>query len=95
MPEHEITKDYFLKEFVEFRKIMCSRKYTIEDKLKAYKALWFIYLNLKSDISTDDEELCKDAMNALDIEFNMRIGYQQQEDILDIIKAEVGAITKE
>ena len=76
MPANEITTKYFLKEYHLFRALMCRSDVEVEDKLEGYKALWFVYVNLKLDQPKDERETCMSAMEALDIEFNMRIGLQ-------------------
>lgn len=66
----KITGDYFLKEYHTFREIMCSLKYTIEDKDEAFKGLTFVYFNIESD--DPKLELCESAYAALTYEFPMR-----------------------
>ena len=58
MAAFDITKEYFLQEYNDFRQIMCSGSISQENKLEAYKGLWFVYLNLKLDLSDNDKELC-------------------------------------
>jgi hypothetical protein len=88
MPANEITTKYFLKEYHLFRAIMCDGDTDIEDKLEAYKGLWFVYVNLKLDQPQDERELCMSAMEALDTEFNMRIGLQAFTKIKALIMLE-------
>jgi hypothetical protein len=91
MPSFDIEKDYFLEEYHRFRKIMCAADISTEDKLEAYKGLWFVYLNLKIDMPEDDKETCKFAMDALDMELNMRIGIQVRMEIEALVRAEIEA----
>ena len=91
MASFQITKEYFLEEYHRFRAVMCRSDITTEDKLEAYKGLWFVYLNLKIDIPEKDKELCEMAMGALDIELNMRIGFHIKMEIEALINAEVEA----
>lgn len=39
-----LTPEYFLKEIHGFRKIMCSREYTFEQKDNAFKGLLYVYI---------------------------------------------------
>ena len=89
MGANEITKEYFLQEYNDFRQIMCSGSITQENKLEAYKGLWFVYLNLKLDLPDTDTKLCQGAMEALDVEFNMRIGLQFQMDVEAYTRAQM------
>jgi hypothetical protein len=91
MPAYEITTEYFLKEYHLFRALMCRADKSVDDKLEGYKALWFVYLNLKLDQPKDKRELCMDAMNALDVELNMRIGLQAFTKLKALIMLETGA----
>ena len=92
MPAFDITKEYFLKEYHLFRAFMCRSDKTVDDKLEAYKALWFVYLNLKTDMLEDDYETCQFAMGALDLELNMRIGLQFRMEVEALVKAEFKAM---
>ena len=91
MASFDITKDYFLEEYNKFRAIMCSKAYDLGQKLDAYRGLWFVYLNLKVDLPEKEVDLCRGAMGALDLELNMRIGYQMRADIEALVKASVKA----
>ena len=83
MPAHKITTKYFLEEYSRFRGIMCSTEYDMEQKLEAYKGLFFVYVNIDPDV---DSELCKGAMEALDLELNMRLGYEAMLQIANIVE---------
>ena len=69
-----ITGDYFLSEYHAFRKIMCSRKYTIKQKDDAFAGLTCVYLN----VPADDPKIktCKAAYEALFEEYPKRIVYE-------------------
>ena len=92
MPAFQITKEYFLKEYHLFRALMCSADKSVDDKLEAYKALWFVYLNLKTDMLEDDKETCKFAMGALDMELNLRIGIQFRMEVEALVREEFEAL---
>ena len=70
----KITGDYFLKEYHAFREIMCSRKYTVEQKDKAFSGLTYVYFNI--DPNDPKLETCRSAYEALFHEFSMRQVYQ-------------------
>lgn len=76
MLANKITVDYFRQEYGDFRKIMCSANYSTEQKLDAFEALVFVYMNIDPSISKEDESSCQIAMQSLKIEFDMRLGYQ-------------------
>lgn len=47
-----LTPEYFLKEIHSFREIMCSTKYTLEQKTKAFEGLLYIYIAME-DLDLD------------------------------------------
>lgn len=76
-PTNNFSKEFFLKEFHGFRAIMCSAIYNVEQKLDAFKGLFYVYVSLDSEMSEDDRELCESAMSMLNSEFNMRLSIQE------------------
>ena len=71
----EITMDYFSSEYMKFRDIMCSKKYTPEQKLDAWGGLLTVYVNVKTDNKEDKDTLLV-RMQALKREFDMRLEYE-------------------
>ncbi len=57
------TSESFIEEFHGFREILCSKKYSEEQKLGAFQGLLLVYLNVSKD--DPDLQVCVDAMNML------------------------------
>lgn len=43
------TDKYFSQEYCRFRNIMGSKKFSTEQKVAAYRALFLVYINLPTD----------------------------------------------
>lgn len=69
----EVTHDYFLDEYHKFREIMCSTKYTPDQKFDAYGGLLRVYF-----LCVDDENsgLRETVIEMLQVEFPMRMGLE-------------------
>ncbi len=74
-----ITLDYFKKEYMRFREIMCSTEHTAKQKGDALTGLLTVYMNIKLK-DGDDYEIAGDMMSALLKEYNMRMAYEVPED---------------
>ena len=75
------TQEYLLKEYHAFRDIMCSTKYSIEQKQDAYQGLLFVYVN--ANLICEDRTIR--MMDALDIEFARRISYEIIKPLTDLV----------
>ena len=84
MEDKKFTLNYFRQEYTAFRDIMCSRKYSIDDKLTYWGGLIFCYVNLEK-LQKEEEEQVQMSMLALQNEFNMRMGYQAAIEIQEIL----------
>ena len=78
MPENALTVEYFYEEYHRFRKEMCSRSNTIEQKLKMFQGLAYVYFNVKRQNPLAEERL-QIAMSALQIELEIRMGYEAKQ----------------
>lgn len=67
------TVAYFYEEVARFREVMCSRRYTEEQKDRAFDGLTFVYLNLPSEapervehvfVATSDEFIRRKVLEA-------------------------------
>lgn len=80
------TVEYFFKEYHNFREILCSIKYSIEQKLDAFRGLFTVYVNVKTE-NKEEEKKIQIAMMDLKTETDMRLGYQAMADIEAIFEA--------
>jgi len=71
----EVTMDYYRDEYNKFREIMCSTKYTTEQKEDAFQGMAYVYLNTKTDNDKDKDALIT-SFQALTIEYEMRMLYE-------------------
>lgn len=83
MPENELTFEYFMEEYHRFRKELCSRNNTIDQKLKMFQGLVYVYFNVKK-LDEKTEERMQVMMEALKIEVDMRLGYEALAEIYSI-----------
>lgn len=67
--------EYFLKEYTAFREIMCSTKYSFEQKTEAHERLLAIYMLVKFD-NKENEKLRVHIITTIDIEFAKRMSYE-------------------
>jgi hypothetical protein len=72
----EITMDYYRSEYMKFRGVMCSPKYTIKQKEDAFKGVAWVYLNTKTD-SEEDKDALVTSFQALTLEYEMRMLYER------------------
>lgn len=70
-----IDYKYFLGEFNSFRDVMCSTKYTKEQKENALQGLMFVYIRMKPG-TKEEESLAQSAIDMLMVEFPMRMQYE-------------------
>jgi len=89
MKAFSIPKEYFFKEYHDFRKVMGTKGISVEDKLEAFKGFFYVYLNLNVNLPEKDKEICISAMDALNVEVNMRLGLQSIQEIMDNLKEEL------
>jgi len=68
----EITENYLKDEIISFREIMCSTKYTIEQKDNAFKGLFWVWLRCNSTLTAKFENL----INATILEWERRKLYE-------------------
>ncbi len=71
----KITLDYFKKEYLNFREVMCSTKYTVEQKSDALRGLLTVYVNIELK-DGDDPDFATNMVDALLSEYDMRIAYE-------------------
>ncbi|KKN69804.1 hypothetical protein LCGC14_0437500 [marine sediment metagenome] len=67
--------EYYRSEYVKFREIMCSKKYTPQQKIGAFGGLVMVYTHVKTTNKKDQESIII-SMQALKIEFDMRLKYE-------------------
>lgn len=75
MSQKTKTFNYFLEEYHKFRQILCSTKYTIEQKLNAWKGLLYVYVNVETE-NEKQENLMQTCMSAIQRETEMRTGME-------------------
>jgi len=83
MPENELTVEYFFKEYHSFRKEMCSKQNTIQQKLDMFKGLVYVYVNVKQQ-NPQIEQRLQMAMKVLKTELDMRLGKEALQEIHNI-----------
>lgn len=81
--DQKFTTEYLSREYIAFRKIMCSTLYTLEQKLKAFAGLILVYLNTETK-SPEEENRIQVVMNSLKNEFDTRTRYQLSMEIAGI-----------
>ena len=82
----KINYDYFLKEYHGFRAILGSRKYTRDQKLKAWEGLLLVYVNL-GGLVKDEAAVCESAMLSMSqYELPMRLALEATGDLDRLIR---------
>lgn len=80
IPRELCTKDYFVDEYTRFREVMCSTKYTLEQKNRAFGAItyvvWDVTAVLKEEGKTADADFVEKAYTALSQEWLRRSAYE-------------------
>lgn len=74
--------EYFTREYLEFRRIMGSTKYTLEQKDRAFKGLTHLYLGLPG---TAEKQIRAYQSLAL-VEWPMRRRYLELQPVVDKIR---------
>jgi hypothetical protein len=71
-----VDMDYYRSEYMKFRGVMCSTKYTVKQKRDAFQGMAWIYLNAKTE-SEEDKDFLVISFQALFAEFERRMMYEE------------------
>ena len=71
-----ITCEKFLEEYHTFYEMLCSTKYTVDEKREAYTNIMMLSTRVKTE-TPEEEEQVQMVLNLMAIEVPMRLFYEE------------------